>query len=452
MVRLGGQLIRYGRRPGTCSLPHRNVAVLWKAKKLTVGGPDLCHGRERPPGGSGPVQQGSVPRCGLHPALSRPGDDPARRDRFHSPPRPREISRRQDAGAHRRFEDLRPEPHPNPTAQRQRTAGSSGADRDVGASGQRGHIGREDQQPLGILAMTGNDDPEDGEPRGGRKGEDVPEPRRVSPAIFELGPRCLKPCQRLLGECAEPRLAFVWRAHDAPLVGGRAQGRHLTSNGRCDESVQKDVVSLPAGSSLADCLEVFARTRHTRYPVCEGPLERTLGIAHVKDFVGATAEGFDLRSLLRPALRVPGTLPIGALLRHFQETHQHMALVVDEYGTVIGLATLETVLEQIVGPVEDEFDDEVPAIVEELPGRFLVRGTTPLESVAEELGLEFEAAGADTFSGYLVARAGRLLKAGERFSFEGFEAEVLEARNGRATRLWVTIETPAVANHDEAEA
>jgi CBS domain containing-hemolysin-like protein len=202
---------------------------------------------------------------------------------------------------------------------------------------------------------------------------------------------------------------------------------------------RSEVVALDAGSSLAECLEIFARTRHTRYPVCEGSLDRTLGIANVKDFLGLEAVGFDLRELLRPAPRVPETMPIGQLLRYFQSSRQHMALVVDEYGNTIGLATLETVLEQLVGPVEDEFDREVEALVEEAPGRFLVQGGTALDTVARRLGLDLEAAGVDTFSGYLVGRARRLLEAGERLCLEGFEAEILEAKDGRATRVRVTI-------------
>ncbi len=203
-----------------------------------------------------------------------------------------------------------------------------------------------------------------------------------------------------------------------------------------------EVVSLDAGSSLAECLEVFERTRHTRYPVCEGSLDRILGIANVKDFLGVTEAGFDLRKLLRPAPSVPATMPLGQLLRQFQSSRQHMVLVVDEYGNTIGLATLETVLEQIVGPVEDEFDSEVAAIVEETPSRFLVKGGTALDVVARRLGLDLEAepAGVHTFSGYLTGRARRLLESGERLSLGGFEAEIQEVKNGRATRVRVTLE------------
>lgn len=202
---------------------------------------------------------------------------------------------------------------------------------------------------------------------------------------------------------------------------------------------RSEIVFLDADSSLAECLEIFERSRHTRYPVCEGSLDDTLGIANFKDFLGLTDEGFDLRKLLRPAPRVPENMPIGRLLRQFQDTHQHMAMVVDEYGTTIGLATLETVLEQIVGPVEDEFDHEVEPIVEEPAGCFLVQGGTDLDTVARRLGLDLEATVADTFSGYLVERAQGLFEGGERLQLGSFEAEILEADNGRATRVRVTL-------------
>jgi magnesium and cobalt exporter, CNNM family len=204
---------------------------------------------------------------------------------------------------------------------------------------------------------------------------------------------------------------------------------------------RSEVAFLDAGSSLAECLELFARTHHTRYPVCEGSLDRTLGIANVKDFLGVSESDFDLRKLLRPAPRVPETMPISQLLRQFQSSRQHMALVVDEYGNNIGLATLETVLEQIVGPVEDEFDREAEPIVEEIPGRFLVQGGTALDTVTRRIGVELENDEFDTFSGYLVGHARRLLETGDRLQLEGFEAEIVEAKDGRATRVRVTLAT-----------
>lgn len=114
-----------------------------------------------------------------------------------------------------------------------------------------------------------------------------------------------------------------------------------------------EVVFFEVDQSLAECLEIVRRTKHTRYPLCEDSLEHVLGIIHIKDLAGVGADSqIDLRTLARPLHHVPETMPTSQLLRHFQKTHQLMAIVVDEYGTVVGVVTLENVLEQIIGPVE----------------------------------------------------------------------------------------------------
>jgi CBS domain containing-hemolysin-like protein len=118
--------------------------------------------------------------------------------------------------------------------------------------------------------------------------------------------------------------------------------------------------------SLSKCLELVKRSRHTRYPLCNGSLDEAVGLIHLKDLLGGASEdAVDLPSIARPLRHVPETLPISRLLREMQITHQHMALVDDEYGTVVGLITLENVVEQLVGAVQDEFDTESPDVVPE---------------------------------------------------------------------------------------
>jgi CBS domain containing-hemolysin-like protein len=187
--------------------------------------------------------------------------------------------------------------------------------------------------------------------------------------------------------------------------------------------------------------EVFAevgRTRHTRYPVTDG--DRVIGILHIKDLIGKVdAAAFDLRAILRPARRVPESLPISNLLRHFQTTRDLMALVVDEYDNLIGIVTLENVLEQIVGPVEDEFDAETPEIIKEAEGRYLVLGSAGVDRVERRLGVELAAEDVDTLSGLVIARAGRMVKAGDRVDLGRATAEVLDVSGSRATRLRIVL-------------
>ena len=175
---------------------------------------------------------------------------------------------------------------------------------------------------------------------------------------------------------------------------------------------------------------------HTRYPLCRGSVDKVLGIVHVKDLLDVRAEdGFDLTSIMRPARHVPETKRISELLAEMQRSRQHMAIVVDEHGTTAGIVTLENVLEEIVGTVQDEFDRETPNIVVEGGGRLLVRGGTPLNEINRELALELHGPNVNTLSGYLVARVGRFLKVGDHIEIPGMSAEVVEVEGNRATKI-----------------
>lgn len=204
---------------------------------------------------------------------------------------------------------------------------------------------------------------------------------------------------------------------------------------------RREVAVLDVTSDLEACLEVAKETGHTRFPLCEGSLDEVVGLVHIKDLLGvAGSAGFEVKSIARPLRHVPETLPISRLLRQMQRTHQHMALVDDEYGAVVGLVTLENVLEQIVGDVQDEFDSEAPEIVSEGSGAYRVRGGCLIEKINRELGLEFYSADVETISGLLAARLGRLLTAGDKVRFEGAEVEVLEEERGTARSVRIRLE------------
>ena len=204
---------------------------------------------------------------------------------------------------------------------------------------------------------------------------------------------------------------------------------------------RSEVVYFDVKHSLAECLEIIKQTKHTRFPLREESLDKVVGIVHIKDLLGVDPEAqIDLRAIARAPHHVPETMPISKLLRHFQKTHQLLALVVDEHGTAVGIVTLENVLEQIVGAVEDEFDTEPPDITDDGDGRFLVLGSTSTNLVNEQLGLNLTAGDVDTLAGVLMERVGRLLHVGDQVDLEGATAEVLEVDGVRATRIRVTIE------------
>lgn len=198
---------------------------------------------------------------------------------------------------------------------------------------------------------------------------------------------------------------------------------------------RRDVVFFDVHWSLEKCLETAKETRHTRFPLCIGSLDEVIGLVHVKDLLGLTDDDGMLRSIARPIRHIPETLPISRLLREMQSTHQQMALVDDEFGSVVGVITMENVVEQIVGDVQDEFDSEPPEIVPEGADTFKVSGQLPIERVNRELGLDLYAPDVDTLSGLLVSRLNRLLKVGDRIRLRNAVAEVVEEQGGRATQV-----------------
>ncbi|UCH19538.1 MAG: HlyC/CorC family transporter [Deltaproteobacteria bacterium] len=204
-----------------------------------------------------------------------------------------------------------------------------------------------------------------------------------------------------------------------------------------------DVVFLDVNSSLSDIMAVAKRAKHSRYPVCEGSIDNVVGVAHIKDLVVMPSEeGFELRSIMRSPQFVPETLPIRRLLGQFQSTHQHLAFVVDEHGTVMGIVTLENVLEPIVGSVEDEFDNETPEIAKVGDLKYMVAGSTPIEIINRQLGLNLFAEGIDTISGLLMEKADKLLAVGDRIALPGAEAEVLEVKGRRTTQIRFILSKP----------
>lgn len=184
--------------------------------------------------------------------------------------------------------------------------------------------------------------------------------------------------------------------------------------------------------------ELVRQTMHTRYPICDRSLDKVIGVVHIKDLlvIPPDVEDFDLRSIVRPPKKVHETMPISRVLRHFQATHQLMAFVIDEYGTITGMVTLENVLEKIVGEVDDEFDNADPDIVPAGPGEFILNGTTSIDEARRRLAIPLrESEEADTISGLLMDFKQKILIQGDRIQLDGATAEVLEMKNDSATKV-----------------
>ncbi len=213
---------------------------------------------------------------------------------------------------------------------------------------------------------------------------------------------------------------------------------------------RSDVDFFDVDQSLEDCIKVAKLTKHTRYPLCEGSLDKVIGVIHIKDLTGVAPsdKDFDLRSVMRPPNKIPESMPISRLLRHFQATHQLLAFVLDEHGTITGIVTLENVLERIIGPVDDEFDDSDPTIVPMGKDQFIVQGTTPIEDVEKALGLNLDDEDVDTVSGVLMTRAQKIPSPGDRIEFKGAHAEILEVRDDRAMKIRFTLTAGSDENNE----
>jgi len=201
------------------------------------------------------------------------------------------------------------------------------------------------------------------------------------------------------------------------------------------------IVMLAIESPLAEILAAVVESGHSRFPVHGEDKDEILGILLAKDvlkFFGA-AEHFDIRAIMRPAVLIPESMRLNVLLAEFRLTRNHMALVVDEYGGVAGLITIEDVLEQIVGEIDDEHDDEEePQLVHEQPdGDLLVSALTPIADFNEHTGAEFSDEEYDTVGGMVTSEFGHLPEAGEEVAIGAFLFHVTEADDRRVQQFRV---------------
>ncbi|MDQ8202777.1 hemolysin family protein [Pelagicoccus sp. SDUM812003] len=175
--------------------------------------------------------------------------------------------------------------------------------------------------------------------------------------------------------------------------------------------------------TIDENLELARKTGHTRFPLCEGDLDHCVGIIHVKDVFRSGKNGgqIDWRRLMRPMLRFSMDEPLERVLQRFLKTRKHFGLLTDEFGGTVGAVTLEDVLEELVGEIQDEFDREEALVSEIEGGVYLVDGLTPLHDLSEEIGVDLQADEVSTFGGYLTYELGRMPAMGEELRIKGLE-------------------------------
>jgi magnesium and cobalt transporter len=193
-------------------------------------------------------------------------------------------------------------------------------------------------------------------------------------------------------------------------------------------------------SPYDEILHIVIDTAHSRFPVVEGDRENIIGILLAKDLLKLQrAPELNIRALLRPAVFVPETKALNDLLREFRGNRNHLAIVIDEFGRVAGLITIEDVLEQIVGEIEDEFDfDETEAnIILDRNGQFRVKAQTEIEDFNRTFGTDFSDEDFDTVGGLVLSHLGRLPKRGEQFRIGDLNIKVVRADSRRLHALLV---------------
>lgn len=213
-----------------------------------------------------------------------------------------------------------------------------------------------------------------------------------------------------------------------------------------------DIMAVPATATKEELVKIFRDCGLTRLPVYDGTLDTPIGTANLKDFAlqhgfNGGSPDFNLRDMLRPLLFVPPSMPLGVLLQKMQAERIHMALVIDEYGGTDGLVTIEDLIEQVVGEIEDEHDiEEAKSWVLEKPGIYLAQARTELDDFEAEIGLkltanaEIDEEEIDTLGGLVTLLAGHLPARGEVITHpDGPEFEVIDADPRRIKRLRVCL-------------
>ena len=209
------------------------------------------------------------------------------------------------------------------------------------------------------------------------------------------------------------------------------------------------VEALPITASESHVLELVATLPFSRVPVYQSDIENIIGVLHIKDFVRQqlSEAPYDLRALLRQLFFVPETLHIGELLATFRAEHQHMAIVMDEYGGTLGLVTLEDLIEEVVGEVRDEFDtEEEPPIVVLAPGHIVAQGTVLLDDIDDYVIVGEHEHDVQTVGGLVMAELGRLPSKGDEIVLGAVTLRVEEVERLAVTRVSLNF-APSLSVH-----
>ena len=269
--------------------------------------------------------------------------------------------------------------------------------------------------------------------------DDKPPSRSFFKLFDKFFPKTLKPRAQLMQALEEAEENLVIDPYSRSVIEGALQVESLKVR---DVMVPRSkMIMIDSEATTKNLLQVMVASSHSRFPIHNVEQDSILGVVLAKDLLSHFAqnqeEEFNYREYLRDALSVPESKPLGALLREFQQNKSHMAIVLDEYGEIAGLVTLEDVIEQIVGEIEDEHDKEEDNIIDYGDGRYLLQANTTLTEFNEFFNSSIASDDYDTVAGLVISGFSYLPEQMSEISLHGFQFKVLKTDNRRLHLLEV---------------
>ena len=269
--------------------------------------------------------------------------------------------------------------------------------------------------------------------------DDKPPSRSFFKLFDKFFPKTLKPRAQLMQALEQAEENLVIDPYSRSVIEGALQVESLKVR---DVMVPRSkMIMIDSEATTKNLLQVMVASSHSRFPIHNEEQDSILGVVLAKDllshFAQSQEEEFNYREYLRDALSVPESKPLGALLREFQQNKSHMAIVLDEYGEIAGLVTLEDVIEQIVGEIEDEHDKEEDNIIDYGDGRYLLQANTTLTEFNEFFNSSIASDDYDTVAGLVISGFSYLPEQMSEISLHGFQFKVLKTDNRRLHLLEV---------------
>jgi CBS domain containing-hemolysin-like protein len=198
-------------------------------------------------------------------------------------------------------------------------------------------------------------------------------------------------------------------------------------------------------ATLSGLRDIMVESRHSRIPIFRGDMDHIIGVAYIRQLLGEYSRGKEtepITGLIHPALFVPETKRVSTLLKELQTRGDYTAIVIDEFGGVAGLVTIEDLVEEIVGEIRDEDQAKVSEIVEESPQNYVLRGGTEMHHLEELTGKKFTGCDSSTVAGLVASYLGRIPAPGEEFELEGMRVQILDADRKRIRKLRIRLPPP----------